>query len=128
MPYLVDTNGWIGFLNGDLKFGKEARRRMEDSPAECFISVASVWEAAIKVGLGKLVLPYDLERDLPCILDENGFLVIGISFAEAAGVRDLPRIHGDPFDRIMVTQARARRLEMISADPVFDQYGLRRIW
>ena len=94
----------------------------------CFVSVASIWEAAIKEGLGKLKLPYDLRHDLPKILDENGFPVIGIDSSEAAAVRDLPRLHGDPFDRLMVVQAQVRRLKVISSDPVFEGYGLRRIW
>jgi len=128
MSYLVDTNGWIGFLEGDPKFGTEARFRMVDSPGECLISIASVWEAAIKTGLGKLKLPYDLEHDLPRIFEENGFAVMGLDFREVVAVRDLPKIHGDPFDRIMVAQARKRRMEVISADPVFEDYGLCRIW
>ncbi len=128
MAYLVDTNGWLGFLNGDPKFGKEAKFRMSDAPGECFVSIASVWEAAIKVGLGKLALPYDLEQDLPRIFEENGFSVIGLDFGEVVAVRYLPKIHGDPFDRIMVAQSRIRRMEVISADPVFEHYGLRRVW
>jgi PIN domain nuclease of toxin-antitoxin system len=90
MAYLVDTNGWIGFLDGDPRFGKEAKSRMLDSPEQCFVSIASVWEAAIKVGLGKLKLPYDLEQDLPRIFEENGFSVIGLDFREVVAVRDLP--------------------------------------
>jgi PIN domain nuclease of toxin-antitoxin system len=128
MAYLVDTNGWIRFLNGDPKFGKDAKSTMVESPAECFVSVASIWEAAIKEGLGKLKLPYDLKHDLPKILEENGFPLIGIDFSEAVEVRDLPRLHGDPFDRLIAAQAQRRRLEVISSDPVFERYGLRRVW
>ena len=128
MAYLVDTNAWIRFLNGDPEFGEEAKSTMVECPTVCFVSVASIWEAAIKEGLGKLKLPYDLRHDLPKILDENGFPMIGIDFSEAAAVRDLPRLHGDPFDRLMVVQAQVRRLKVISSDPVFEGYGLRRIW
>lgn len=128
MPYLVDTNGWIGFLNGDPKFGREAKFRMMESSSECFVSIASIWEAAIKVGIGKLALPYDLEHDLPGILEDNGFQLLGIEYLEAVAVRDLPPLHGDPFDRLMVAQAKARRLQVISSDSIFEAYGLRRIW
>lgn len=128
MRYLVDTNAWIALFEDSPRLSDKAATLMESATAECFVSIASVWEAAIKVGLGKLVLPYDMERDLPRIFEENGFSVIGIEYSEAVAVRDLPRLHGDPFDRIMVMQARTRRFEVISADPVFDHYGLSRIW
>lgn len=128
MRYLVDTNAWIALFEDSPRLSDKAATLMESATAECFVSIASVWEAAIKVGLGKLVPPYDMERDLPRIFEENGFSVIGIEYSEAVAVRDLPRLHGDPFDRIMVMQARTRRFEVISADPVFDHYGLSRIW
>lgn len=94
----------------------------------CFISIASIWEAAIKVGLGKLKLPYDLETDLPRILDENGFTLLGIEVADAVSVKDLEAVHGDPFDRIQAVQARRRGWRVLSRDPVFERYGLKRIW
>ena len=100
---------------------------MADS-RQCFVSIASVWEAAIKVGLGKLNLPYDIRNDLPRIFEENGFEVIGLDLDSVAAVKDLEPIHGDPFDRIQVIQARKFGMEIISRDPVFDRYGLRRIW
>jgi PIN domain nuclease of toxin-antitoxin system len=101
---------------------------MEGSDEACHVSIASIWEAAIKVGIGKLKLPYDLERDLPRILEENGFELLGIDLADAAGVKDLEPLHGDPFDRIQIVQARRRRLQVISRDPVFERYGLKRVW
>lgn len=128
MKYLVDTNGWIGFLNGVSDFGKLAKSTMLDESWECCVSIASIWEAAIKVGLGKLKLPYDLDGDLPRILENNGFEVLPVEFADATGVRDLEQVHGDPFDRIQAVQAKRRRFSVISRDPVFDRYGIRRIW
>ncbi len=128
MTYLVDTNAWIGFLEGDPRFGKEAKRLMVERSEECVVSVASIWEAAIKVSLGKLKLPYDLRTELPDLLDQNGFETLGIAQTDALAVRDLERIHGDPFDRMMAVQALERGLRVISRDPMFDRYGLRRIW
>ena len=99
-----------------------------ESGQDCFISVASVWEAAIKVSIGKLKLPYDLRRDLPRLLDENGFTLLGVDLDDATAVVDLSHHHGDPFDRIMAAQAMKRGLRVISRDPVFTSYGLKRIW
>jgi PIN domain nuclease of toxin-antitoxin system len=128
MQYLVDTNAWIALFEDSPRLSDMAATLMESATVDCFVSIASVWEAAIKVGIGKLALPYHLQQDLPRIFDENGFSVIGIEFSEAAAVIDLPRLHGDPFDRIMVSQAKQRGWPIISSDPVFDAYGVRRIW
>ena len=59
---------------------------------------------------------------------DNGFEVLPLEFADAAGVRDLKWVHGDPFDRIQAVQAQRRKFSVISRDPVFDRYGIRRIW
>ena len=128
MKYLIDTNGWIGFLNGASDFGKTAKSIIQDESWECCVSMASIWEAAIKVGLGKLKLPYDLDSDLPRVFEENGFEALPVEFADATGVRALEQIHGDPFDRIQVIQARRRGFSVISRDPIFDRYGIQRCW
>ncbi|NJK91527.1 MAG: type II toxin-antitoxin system VapC family toxin [Blastochloris sp.] len=128
MSYLIDTNAWIGFWGGDQAFGSKAKQIMVDQPDTCLISMASIWEASIKIGLGKLRLPYDLRRDLPRLLEENGFLLLGIEQDDALGVLDLPPHHGDTFDRMMTVQAMRRNLRVISRDPVFERYGLRRVW
>lgn len=128
MKYLVDTNGWLGFFEGAEGFGQQAREAMEKSPTGCFISVVSVWEAAIKAGLGKLKLGYDLERDLPRLVEQNGFRMLGLEVEDAAAVRNLEKIHRDPFDRMLVCQARRHGCEILSRDPVFEKYGLKRIW
>jgi PIN domain nuclease of toxin-antitoxin system len=125
---LLDTNGWIGFLGGDPKFSSKAKKCLLNENVTVFVSIASVWEASIKVGLGKLELPYDLERDLPGIFEQNEFELLPISLRQATRVKDLEPIHGDPFDRIQVIQARELRLDVISRDAVFDRYGVKRIW
>jgi Uncharacterized protein conserved in bacteria len=126
--YLVDTNAWIGFLEGERGFGRRAKEIMLHEPWECSVSLASVWEAAIKVGLGKLKLPYSLDLDLPRLFKQNGFNVITPDWRAVTAVQHLEPIHGDPFDRIQVIQARLRGLDILSRDPVFDRYGLRRVW
>ncbi len=128
MNYLVDTNGWIAFFEDSPRLQDRPAEIMESSEARCCISIASIWEAAIKLALGKLTLPYDLEKDLPRILEDCGIEVLPIAYADAVAVRELEAVHGDPFDRIQVVQARRLRLEIISADPIFDRYGVKRIW
>lgn len=128
MKYLVDTNAWIGFFEGRRDFGINAKRVMSEFSWECVASIASIWEAAIKIGIGKLKLPYDIETELPDLMDRNGFEILPITMAAATSVKNLPAIHGDPFDRMMVAQAKLEGLEIISRDPIFESYGLKRIW
>ncbi|MCC5849151.1 MAG: type II toxin-antitoxin system VapC family toxin [Verrucomicrobia bacterium] len=125
--YLVDTNAWIGFFEGRKGFSPKIREIMSDESWACFISIASIWEAAIKVGLGKLRLAYDLKTDLPRILEDNGFEILPLEFEDVVGVRDLPPVHGDPFDRIQAIQVQRRGWQMLSHDPIFDAYGIKRI-
>jgi len=125
---LLDTNGWIGFFGGDPKFSEKAKLCLLDHETKVHISIASVWEASIKVGIGQLELPYDLSRDLPTLFQENDFELLPISMKQATAVKDMEAIHGDPFDRIQVVQAKQLGLGVISRDAVFDRYGLKRIW
>jgi PIN domain nuclease of toxin-antitoxin system len=125
--YLVDTNAWIGFLEGRENFSPEIREIMTFENWACGVSIASVWEAAIKVGIGKLRLGYDLKKDFPRILEENGFQLLSIEFEDAVGVHSLPAHHGDPFDRIQIVQALRRNLTLLSHDTGLDAYNLPRI-
>lgn len=96
-----------------------------------FVSLASVWEANIKrakhgdARLGSLGPWLDRMREtgLP-----EPFELLPIEFEDCYAVRDLPAVHGDPFDRMIAAQARRRTIPVISADPVFDAYGCERVW
>jgi PIN domain nuclease of toxin-antitoxin system len=125
--YLVDTNAWIFFFDDSPKLSNRIANILEDPNSSCFLSIASIWEAAIKVGLGKLRLAYDLEHDLPRILEENGFQLLPIDLEDAVGVKELPPLHGDPFDRIQIVQARRRGWKILSHDSLLDGYDIQRI-
>ena len=128
MKYLVDTNAWLGFFEGRENFGRRARETMESNSSSCWISVVTVWEAAIKIGLGKLKIDYDLQRDLPRLIEENGFHYLGLDLADAAGVQHIETVHRDPFDRMLVSQARRMHCAILSSDKVFTEYGIHQIW
>ena len=88
------------------------------------VSAECVWEAAIKSALGKLQAPENLlER-----LDEFAFERLAVTDVHAWAVRALPPIHNDPFDRLLAAQAICERATIVSADSVFDAYGLTRVW
>lgn len=88
------------------------------------VSAVAVWEAAIKSALGKLRVPDDLPRRL----DAFDFERLPVTEAHAWAVRALPDVHRDPFDRLLVAQALCENATVVSADPVFDDYGVPRLW
>lgn len=128
MRYLLDTHTLLWFLQNAPELPDAVAARIEAEDAINHVSMASVWEMAIKVSLGKLAVPYSLESDLPGILEENGFAVLSLSFRHLAGVARLPFHHRDPFDRVLVAQAQIEDLILLSRDPSLDPYGITRIW
>ena len=101
-----------------------ARAAIEDPRESVLVSAVCVWEAAIKSTLGKLRVPDDLlER-----LDDFGFERLPVTDVHAWAVRALPPVHHDPFDRLLAAQAICERATIVSADTVFDRYGVTRVW
>ncbi len=112
---------WL--LAGDARVDG-VRAAIADDRTPVIVSAVCVWEAAIKSALGKLRVPDDLlER-----VDEFAFQRLPISDVHAWAVRALPPVHSDPFDRLLAAQAVCEGAAIVSADTVFDAYGVRRIW
>lgn len=125
---LLDTHTFLWFVGADPRLSRKAISAMKNEANALVLSFASVWEMAIKAGLGKLRLPQAVEMFVPEQMHLNGIGQLAIEFRHAARVEGLPPHHGDPFDRLLVAQALTEGLPLISADPVFDAYGVRRIW
>ncbi|MBT3375586.1 MAG: type II toxin-antitoxin system VapC family toxin [Lentisphaerae bacterium] len=128
MRYLLDTHTLLWFLQGASQLPDAVAERIEAPQAETWISMASVWEMAIKTGLGKLRVPYSLDKELPDLLEQNGFAVLNFGFDHLAAVSQLPFHHRDPFDRLLVSQALVEGLTLISCDSAMDAYGVQRTW
>lgn len=128
MKLLLDTHAFLWFVADDARMSAKARRRIEDGRNETFLSIASVWEMAIKLGLGKLRLEDHLAVVLERGARENRIASLAITKPHAIAVAELPDLHRDPFDRLLVAQARLDDMVLIGRDPVFDGYGVRRIW
>jgi PIN domain nuclease of toxin-antitoxin system len=128
MKLLLDTHTFLWFAGGSRELSARARRRIEDAANERFLSVASVWELAIKVSLGKIVLAVPLGDLVQEGAIENEMTLLPIAREHAIGVGALPFRHRDPFDRMLAVQAAQEGLAIVSKDPCFDAYGVRRIW
>jgi PIN domain nuclease of toxin-antitoxin system len=105
-----------------------ARALIEDAFNQPFLSVAGLWEMAIKIGLGKLNLGQPFEILIPHQLKVNGVEILGIEVQHAAVVSRLPFHHRDPFDRLLAAQAMVEQMPIVSADAIFDAYAVTRMW
>ena len=128
MKLLLDTHTFLWWVAASGELSRKARSAVGNARNECFVSVASGWEIAIKVSLGRLRIDGALDRFLPEQLAANGFRALAIDLKHAARVATLPFHHRDPFDRLLVAQALEENLAMVTADPVVLKYGVKRIW
>lgn len=128
MKVLLDTQCWLWWLSDPDRLNREAHRAMADERNALFLSAASSWEIAIKVGLGKLRLPQAADKYVPQRLAEQGTSSLPIEHAHALNVANLPPYHRDPFDRLLVSQAQLERLTLLTADPQLLAYDVPVIW
>jgi len=128
MRLLLDTHTLLWWVNDAHLLSRRARAAVADPKNECLFSLASLWEMAIKLSLGKLELPANIEAFVALHLVGGGFRSLEIEVGHVARVAQLPFHHRDPFDRLLIAQALEEELAIVSRDPVFKSYGVRRIW
>jgi PIN domain nuclease of toxin-antitoxin system len=129
MKLLLDTHAFLWWISDGEQLTRRARTAIADARNECLVSIASCWEIAVKVSLDKLRLGGGpVGRFLPEQLAANGFEVLPVALRHVAMVAELPFHHRDPFDRMLVAQALADDLALVSADPAFAAYGVRLVW
>jgi PIN domain nuclease of toxin-antitoxin system len=127
MRVLLDTHVWLWMTAEPERLGPEALALVEDPSNELLLSAASAWEIAIKVGIGKLRLPEPPSTFIPSRMHAGGVTALPITVAHAAAVAGLPPLHRDPFDRILIAQARAEGVPILTSDPQIDAYDVGRI-
>lgn len=128
MRLLIDTHAFLWFVAGDTALSAVAREHIENPESERYLSLASVWEIAIKHSLGRLTLALPLDELFERGTIENGIGLLGIERAHVLGVAELPFHHRDPFDRLLVAQAMREDLTIVGKDQAFDAYPVTRIW
>lgn len=128
MKWLLDTHTFLWFVNGSPLLSQTARGLIEMPGAKNLLSVASIWEMAIKYSLGKLSFSQPFEVFVPQQVARNGISVLPIEQAHLNEVSVLPFHHKDPFDRLIIAQGIVEKIEIISIDAAFDAYGVSRQW
>ena len=126
--FLLDTHSFLWWVEDSPNLSETARGVIRARENEIFLSLASVWELAIKVSLEKLVLAVSFEKFLTENLTSNNFHLFPIDLSHIVSVSTLPFHHMDPFDRLLVAQALKDNLPIVSADGMLDLYGIVRFW
>lgn len=125
---LLDTHTMLWFFWDAPQLSAQAKTLIENADNRKVVSIASCWEIAIKVGLGKLDLGEPSRSFLQREIARNNFELLPISLDHATMVESLVAYHRDPFDRLLVAQAITEGLPLVSSDGIFDQYGINRLW
>ena len=128
MRALLDTHAFLWWIADSVRLSTLARDVISDEANDILVSAATAWEIATKFRIGKLPGGETVALDVAGQITGQGFeeLAIGVTDAERAG--RLPGPHRDPFDRMLAAQALLRELPFVSADPVFDRFGVSRLW
>lgn len=128
MRLLLDTHSFIWFFAGDPKLSTIARTLIEDEGNEKLLSLASIWEMAIKQSTGKLTLSLPIKDYIEQKLSFSDFRLLNINLDHISAIATLPFHHRDPFDRLLIAQAMIEQIPIVSADSVFDSYPIQRLW
>jgi len=123
---LLDTHAFYWFICDDERLSKTAKESIE-TEERVFVSVCSFWEMAIKSSLGKLILPAPI-TDLMESCAEHNITILPIGAAHLERLKDLPWIHRDPFDRMLICQAQEENLKLVTVDANIVKYPVKTIW
>ena len=128
MRILLDTHAFLWWLAGDRKLTQTAREAIADESNAVLVSAASAWEICTKVRIGKLPGAAAIAADVTACLVRQGFTPLPITVRHAERAGNLPGAHRDPFDRMLIAQAQALDVPLVSNETLFDGYGIRRLW
>lgn len=124
MKLLLDTHVFLWFISGDKRLPKGMRDRIRDSDNEVYLSVVSLWEAIVKYQLGRLPLPQPPNIYLPVQRQKHQIASLSLDEASVSQLADLPQIHRDPFDRMLICQAMEHGLTIVTVDDTICAYPL----
>lgn len=128
MRVLLDTQSWLWWQGPSDRLSPGAQEVITAARDPLYLSVASSWEIAIKFSLGKLKLPRPPALYVPARLAEQGMIALAVENVHALRVAELPPLHADPFDRLLVAQAQVERMTLLTADPQIVAYDVETLW
>jgi PIN domain nuclease of toxin-antitoxin system len=125
--FLLDTHTLLWFIQGDPQLSDRARGIITTDTNQLYLSVASLWEMAIKLNIGKLTIGHTID-DIYRLLKQLNIEVLSIGQSDLEQYLTLPLHHRDPFDRLLIAQAIAQELTLVSADNAFGAYSVQQLW
>ena len=125
MKLLLDTHVWLWQGIDTKRLGRRTLHALEDAKNELFISIVSIWELAIKDEIGKLELPVELQLFVRTMLNGSGTSMLSLTPNHVFELKSLERLHRDPFDRMMVAQARVENMTLVTVDERLLKYPVR---
>ena len=128
MNYLLDTHTFIWWDSQPDKLSSQVLEYCQDSHHQLFLSMASIWEMQIKYQLGKLQLSTGLKQLVQDQVKNNGILLLAIKPEHIFRLTQLPNVHKDPFDRLLISQAIQEKMTLLSRDAVFNDYPVNVCW
>ena len=128
MRVLLDTHAFLWWITDDERLSAPARAAISSGDNLIFVSAATVWEIVVKSRLGRLPIREQIEGFIPAELEANAFQPLSITVRHALRLESLPDHHRDPFDRILVAQALAEEMPLISGDQAVRAYPVSTIW
>lgn len=128
MRLLLDTHVFLWWINGSSELTEKASQLIGDGKNELFLSAASCWEITIKAQLGKIDLPRKPDIFIPDQMSSNNIGSLPILASHTLQVFNLPPLHRDPFDRIIVAQSQLEAIPVITGDSLIHDYGVSTIW
>ncbi len=128
MRLIFDTHTLLWIVTNDSKLSKKAKSLFLNSKNEILFSFASIWEMAIKINLGRLSIDQSLKEFIKHHIKGNDIKLLSIELNHILLLENLPHHHRDPFDRLLICQAIAENIPIISSDKDLDLYLIKRIW
>ena len=128
MRVLLDTHAFVWWLEGSPRLSRRARSVLEREGNEIFVSAATAWELTTKARLGRLPFASEVAADVFGAIVGQGFHPLDITTVHAQRAGWLPGHHADPWDRMLIAQAQAEGLAVVSDETRFDEYGITRVW
>src|SRR5262245_3757366 len=128
MRAIIDTHVLLWWAVNDTRLSRQVHAFISDRSNAIMVSAATAWEIATKQRIGKLPVVQPLVEDMESYLEAEGFTAMDITLRHARLAGALPGEHRDPFDRMLAAQAQLEALPILSADEVFETFGVRRLW
>ncbi len=128
MKLLLDTHTFIWWRDNPENLSAKAYEAISSTENEIYMSAIVFWEIQIKRAIRKMEVKGSLDDAIRAEREANGFRVLSVDLEHALNIENLPLIHGDPFDRMLISQAMVEDMTVVTADPKFSEYDVKVLW